>query len=140
MPTRGWSRRSGRRWRPAARPNVGDVDGRDVEVGVVAGSRTRGGLPRRWAWRMGCACFEWSALGGGEPGRRGDLVGRHAGAGAAGRRRTVRADLANMGVREFRRAYLNQWPDPADEGWRVFDEAHWLRATSGEGLTDDDWQ
>ena len=53
---------------------------------------------------------------------------------------TVRADLANMGVAEFKRAYLNQWPDESDEGWRVFNEAQWLRATSGEGLTDADWE
>ncbi len=41
---------------------------------------------------------------------------------------TVRADLANMGVAEFRRGYLNVWPDPQAEGWRLFDQEAWERA------------
>jgi hypothetical protein len=44
---------------------------------------------------------------------------------------TVRADLANMGVTEFRRAYLNQWLDPRAEGWQVFDQELWRRAREG---------
>jgi phage terminase large subunit-like protein len=41
---------------------------------------------------------------------------------------TVRTDLQNMGVGEFRRAYLNQWADPAAEGWRIFNEEKWRLA------------
>jgi hypothetical protein len=33
-----------------------------------------------------------------------------------------------MGLDEFRRAYLNQWPDPEREGWKVFPEELWRRA------------
>lgn len=38
---------------------------------------------------------------------------------------TVRADLANMPIAEFRRAFLNIWSDEAAEGWRVIDRAAW---------------
>lgn len=38
---------------------------------------------------------------------------------------TVRADLASMGVAEFRRAYLNQWPDESLEGWTVVGRDLW---------------
>ena len=61
--------------------------------------------------------------GRGEPGRPGD-VGGHARAGPVVDERTVSADLASMGVAEFERAYLNIWPDPATEGWKLFDQEH----------------
>jgi phage terminase large subunit-like protein len=32
---------------------------------------------------------------------------------------TVRRDLASMGIKEFRRAFLNLWEDEADSGWAV---------------------
>jgi hypothetical protein len=38
---------------------------------------------------------------------------------------TIRADLANMAVAEFRRAYLNQWPDETAEGWAVVARDQW---------------
>jgi phage terminase large subunit-like protein len=38
---------------------------------------------------------------------------------------TVRADLANMAVAEFKRAYLNLWPDESDTGWRVIPRSLW---------------
>jgi phage terminase large subunit-like protein len=38
---------------------------------------------------------------------------------------TVRQDLASMGVKEFRRAYLNQWPDETEQGWRVLPRELW---------------
>jgi phage terminase large subunit-like protein len=41
---------------------------------------------------------------------------------------TIRQDLASMGLKEFRRAYLNQWPDVTDEGWSVFDRDLWEAA------------
>lgn len=41
---------------------------------------------------------------------------------------TVRADMASMAVGEFARAFLNVWPDPAGEGWRVFDQQKWRAA------------
>jgi phage terminase large subunit-like protein len=81
----------------------------------------------------GLACFDWSAADGANPadeevwwacmpalGRLVDVA-------------TVRADLANMGVAEFARAYCNMWPDPAGEGWKVFAREAWQRAR-GEDL------
>jgi phage terminase large subunit-like protein len=38
---------------------------------------------------------------------------------------TIRADLANMAAAEFRRAYLNQWPDEAADGWAVINRDLW---------------
>jgi phage terminase large subunit-like protein len=38
---------------------------------------------------------------------------------------TVRQDLASMGVKEFRRAYCNLWPDEADTGWQVLPRELW---------------
>jgi phage terminase large subunit-like protein len=38
---------------------------------------------------------------------------------------TVRRDLANMPVAEFKRAFLNIWSDEAAEGWRVVDKTLW---------------
>jgi hypothetical protein len=41
---------------------------------------------------------------------------------------TIRADLASMGLREFRRAYLNQRPDVTDEGWSIINRDLWAAA------------
>lgn len=41
---------------------------------------------------------------------------------------TVAADLASMPLPEWRRAYANQWPEIAAEGWKVFAQDAWERA------------
>jgi phage terminase large subunit-like protein len=41
---------------------------------------------------------------------------------------TVRADFETMELSEFRRAYLCQWPEVANPGWKLFTEADWLEA------------
>jgi phage terminase large subunit-like protein len=41
---------------------------------------------------------------------------------------TIAADLAAMHPAEFRRAYANQWPDEALEGWCVIPRELWLAA------------
>jgi len=38
---------------------------------------------------------------------------------------TLRADLANMAVAEFNRAFLNLWPDESAEGWKLIPRATW---------------
>jgi hypothetical protein len=38
---------------------------------------------------------------------------------------TIRADLANMAVAEFRRAFMNNWPDESAEGWAVISQDVW---------------
>jgi phage terminase large subunit-like protein len=39
---------------------------------------------------------------------------------------TIAADLLVMPPGEFRRAYLNQWPDETDSGWRVIPRDVWM--------------
>jgi phage terminase large subunit-like protein len=80
----------------------------------------------------GVACFDWSA---GEAANVADEATWRACMPALGRLvdvDTVRADLANMGVAEFARAYCNQWPDPAGEGWQVFEREAWERARGAD--------
>jgi phage terminase large subunit-like protein len=38
---------------------------------------------------------------------------------------TIRADLANMAIAEFKRAFLNLWPDESAEGWAVVSRDLW---------------
>jgi hypothetical protein len=38
---------------------------------------------------------------------------------------TIRADLANMAAYEFKRAFLNLWPDESGEGWAVVPRDIW---------------
>jgi phage terminase large subunit-like protein len=76
----------------------------------------------------GLACFDWSAPEHANPA---DEATWWACMPALGRLidvDTVRADLVNMGVAEFARAYCNVWPDPAGEGWKTFDRSDWERA------------
>lgn len=39
---------------------------------------------------------------------------------------TLKADLDNMAVAEFKRAYLNLWPDESLEGWAVISRDAWM--------------
>lgn len=41
---------------------------------------------------------------------------------------TIRADMAGMALAEFRRAYLNQWPEVSYEGWHVIPRDVWQAA------------
>jgi hypothetical protein len=41
---------------------------------------------------------------------------------------TAAADLASMRLREWRRAYANQWPDETDDGWQVISRDPWMAA------------
>jgi phage terminase large subunit-like protein len=41
---------------------------------------------------------------------------------------TVQADFETMELSEFRRAYLCQWPEIANPGWKLFTEADWQEA------------
>jgi hypothetical protein len=38
----------------------------------------------------------------------------------------IRAEFEDMDLAEFRRAYLNQWPDDAPDEWLVIPQADWL--------------
>jgi phage terminase large subunit-like protein len=80
----------------------------------------------------GIACLEWSAA---DSANAADPAVWRATMPALGRltdQRTVAADLANMGISEFSRAYLNIWPDPRGEGWQLFEREHWERARGAD--------
>jgi len=84
------------------------------------------------------AYFEWSAPGVSDPGGAADPhdpATWWACMPALGHTITeeaIRAELESMDLSEFRRAYLNQWPDDAPPEWLVITRAAW------EGLEDPD--
>jgi phage terminase large subunit-like protein len=80
----------------------------------------------------GVACFEWSAGDGVNPADPATWRGCMPALGRLVDERTVAADLASMGVAEFKRAYLNIWPDPSGEGWQVFEREAWERARGAD--------
>ena len=80
----------------------------------------------------GMACFEWSATDTANPADEETWRACMPALGHLVDVRTVRADLANMGVAEFKRAYLNIWPDPSGEGWQVFERQAWERARGAD--------
>jgi hypothetical protein len=67
----------------------------------------------------GLAYFEWSAPDDAEPGDPETWRGCMPALGRTVDERTIAADMAAMAPAQFRRAYLNQWPDETGEGWRV---------------------
>lgn len=76
----------------------------------------------------GVACFDWSAAEHANPADETTWQGCMPALGRLVDVDTVRADLANMGVSEFARAYCNMWPDPRGEGWKTFRREDWERA------------
>ena len=76
----------------------------------------------------GLCCFDWSATQDANPADEATWWATMPALGHLIDVETVRADLANMGVAEFRRAYLNQWVDPAGEGWKLIPQDVWERA------------
>jgi phage terminase large subunit-like protein len=76
----------------------------------------------------GLACFDWSAAPGSNPAEPQTWRGCMPALGRLVDEQTVAADLANMGVAEFARAFCNLWADPAGEGWQVFAQEAWVRA------------
>lgn len=84
----------------------------------------------------GICCVEYGAPDGANPA---DEATWQAAMPALGRTitpETVAVDLASMGVDEFRRAYLNQWPDAVADGWAMFSKAAFERARQVE---DEPW-
>lgn len=72
------------------------------------------------------AYFEWSAPEDADPA---DLATWYACMPALGhtvRETAIRADFESMKLREFRRAYLNQWPDAAPDEWLVIPREAWM--------------
>jgi hypothetical protein len=74
------------------------------------------------------AYFEWSAPGGEAGVDPGDPATWRSCMPALGHTVTeaaIRAEFEGMDLAEFRRAYLNQWPDDAPEEWLVISRAAW---------------
>jgi phage terminase large subunit-like protein len=77
------------------------------------------------------ACyFEWSAADDADPSDPVTWQGCMPALDRKTQLSTVRADFELMALPEFRRAYLNQWPEVALTGWAVISKAAWdaLRA------------
>jgi phage terminase large subunit-like protein len=76
----------------------------------------------------GIACLDWSAPPGANPADEATWWATMPALGRTIDVETVRADLKNMGVAEFKRAYCNIWADPGGDGWQVFAQEAWVRA------------
>jgi phage terminase large subunit-like protein len=86
----------------------------------------------------GVCCFEWSAPDGANPADPETWRSCMPALDWLVDERTVAADLASMGMTEFRRAYLNIWPDPRGEGWQVFSADAWAAARA-PGMEEIPW-
>ncbi len=71
------------------------------------------------------AYFEWSAPEDADPGDPATWWACMPALGHTITEDAVRADFESMKLAEFRRAYLNQWPDASPGGWLVIGEAAW---------------
>lgn len=76
----------------------------------------------------GTAFFEWSAEDHTDVGDPSTWPSFMPALGITIDEATVAADLASMPLPEWRRAYANQWPEVAAEGWKVFQRDAWERA------------
>lgn len=69
--------------------------------------------------------FEWSAPPEADPGDPETWRACMPALGHTVTEAAVRAEFEGMKLTEFRRAFLNQWPDDAPEGWLVIAQADW---------------
>jgi phage terminase large subunit-like protein len=76
----------------------------------------------------GVCCFDWSAPDDCNPADEAIWWQTMPALGKLIDVATVRADMQNMALPEFARAFLNVWPNPAGEGWKVFARDAWERA------------
>lgn len=107
---------------------MGPFDCRDVASEWWKAKLNGGRAAAEMGLDEGTCCFEWSAPDDANPADPQTWAGCMPALGRLADVQTVRADLTAMGLAEFRRAYLNQWPDPAGEGWKVFAQEAWARA------------
>jgi len=85
----------------------------------------------------GVAYFEWSAPDDADPANPGTWWGCMPALGHTVTEDAVRADFHSMPLPEFRRAYLNQWPEVAGDTWTVISQADWdFGADEDESLED----
>lgn len=75
--------------------------------------------------RSAVAYFEWSAPDDADPEDEEVWWGCMPALGHTISPEAIRADYESMDLSEFRRAYLNQWPDAAPVKWNVISEKAW---------------
>lgn len=76
----------------------------------------------------GLACFDWSAPDNCNPADEAIWWQTMPALGRLSDVETVRTDMQDMALVEFSRAYLNIWPNPAGEGWKLIPQDVWERA------------
>jgi phage terminase large subunit-like protein len=72
------------------------------------------------------AYFEWSAPADADPGSPETWWNCMPALGHTIDEKSIRAEFERLDLAEFRRAYLNQWPDDAPSEWLVIPEASWM--------------
>jgi hypothetical protein len=77
----------------------------------------------------GVAYFEWSAAPDADPADPATWWACMPALGHTVTEEAVRADYQSMPLVEFRRAYLNQWPDDAPDEWLVIGKQAWMALT-----------
>jgi len=82
-------------------------------------------------------CFEWSAPDDADPADPAVWWGCMPALGHTVTEDAVRADFLSMPLPEFRRAYLNQWPDVAGDTWQVVGQAAWDALADNDAELDD---
>jgi phage terminase large subunit-like protein len=98
------------------------------------------GTPKSFWWRgkldtgrtnaelgvtSGACLLEWAAAPGDDPTDEAVWWATMPALGRLSDVETIRADLANMAIAEFKRAFLNLWPDESAEGWAVVARDLW---------------
>ncbi|MGW0805258.1 terminase large subunit domain-containing protein [Nonomuraea sp. NPDC002799] len=78
------------------------------------------------------AYFEWSAPDDADPANPATWAACMPALGHTVSVEAIRADFESMKLPEFRRAYLNQWPDVAPDQWRVIAENRWRPLADGD--------
>jgi len=73
----------------------------------------------------GTAYFEWSAPGDADPADPATWWACMPALGHTVTETSIRAEFESMDLKEFRRAFLNQWPDDAPEEWLVVTQGTW---------------
>lgn len=93
---------------------------------VYLKSKVEAGRARCEAGLTDSACyFEWSAPPDATPGDPETWLACMPALGHTVTEDAVRAEFESMKLTEFRRAFLNQWPDDAPEEWLVIPEPSW---------------
>lgn len=82
----------------------------------------------------GVAYFEWSAPNDDDPEDEEVWWGCMPALGYTIDIQAIRDDKESMDLADFRRAYLNQWPDASVDKWRVIKEQAWTDCIDGDSV------